>query len=444
MRFQRFHIQGFRSLRDIEFAPGDLSVLVGPNNSGKSNIVAAIDLLEDIYGQEPQRALARRGGFEAVSFRHPNGMREDKLGFAFTASVTLNELTRGAPIPASNQPTDNATVRPSSIEVHHEFSVTPGSFDDLEGLTVDDEHATVTAIWADRRRLLATFDRKHWRSPVIDGRAAAEIDDELFQKLFGAPRTKVGLNELFQSESQGLAPRDLAFPRIALLTPVIQVILDAVRQVRLYHLSPIESRRSGPLSSGGQMFSSGDNLPALVGFLQSRYPGNWSAVLRTMSRIVPSLEDVQVEDEYDETRTLRFYESDSLRPWSSRDISDGTIQSLAAIAAVFDPRSPLDLIEEPENSLHPWAIRGFIDACREATASLLTKQIVLTTHSPVLLDYVRPGDVFVVWRANGETYLQRLDVLDPDAQRLWEHGDTTLSDLVDSGWVREGIPGGVA
>ena len=44
LRIERIHIRNFRSIREISVNPGDLAVLVGKNDSGKSNILRALNL----------------------------------------------------------------------------------------------------------------------------------------------------------------------------------------------------------------------------------------------------------------------------------------------------------------------------------------------------------------------------------------------------------------
>lgn len=44
LKIQRIHIRNFRSIREISFCPGDLAVLVGKNDSGKSNVLRALNL----------------------------------------------------------------------------------------------------------------------------------------------------------------------------------------------------------------------------------------------------------------------------------------------------------------------------------------------------------------------------------------------------------------
>ncbi len=45
MRIERVSIQNWRSIKDVEFCPADISVLVGANNAGKTNILSAINFL---------------------------------------------------------------------------------------------------------------------------------------------------------------------------------------------------------------------------------------------------------------------------------------------------------------------------------------------------------------------------------------------------------------
>jgi len=45
MRLTRVDVWNYRSIKQARFRPGDLTILVGPNNSGKSNLIRALDLL---------------------------------------------------------------------------------------------------------------------------------------------------------------------------------------------------------------------------------------------------------------------------------------------------------------------------------------------------------------------------------------------------------------
>ncbi len=155
-----------------------------------------------------------------------------------------------------------------------------------------------------------------------------------------------------------------------------------------------------------------------------------------MQRIIPDLHEIRLDYTTDRRLTVSFLEGGYGRPWTSDDVSDGTIQSLAIFCALFDPRSRLTLIEEPENSVHPWIVRVFADACRRARH----KQIVVSTHSPALLDHLSPNEIAIVARRNGRTTVEPMTSVDAESLRLWSEGRNTVFELLDSGGIAEAVP----
>lgn len=79
--------------------------------------------------------------------------------------------------------------------------------------------------------------------------------------------------------------------------------------------------------------------------------------------------------------------------------SGGTLVTLAFLALVHmrEPRKLL-LIEEPENGLHPARLKEIVGVLRKLVQSQPDVQVVLTTHSPLLLDYVAPDEVRIFVR----------------------------------------------
>ena len=45
MKITRLCIEGFRSLRKVNWSPGDLNVIIGPNGTGKSNLLRFLELI---------------------------------------------------------------------------------------------------------------------------------------------------------------------------------------------------------------------------------------------------------------------------------------------------------------------------------------------------------------------------------------------------------------
>ena len=113
---------------------------------------------------------------------------------------------------------------------------------------------------------------------------------------------------------------------------------------------------------------------------------------------------------------------------------------LAILVASADPRTSLLLIEEPENSVHPWIVRMLVERLKMVSQ---TKNVIVTSQSPVLVDSLHPREVWIVARKDGETQIRQLTDIDPSIQEQWEAGQYQLSDFLDSGLVPQVVPGGV-
>lgn len=93
---------------------------------------------------------------------------------------------------------------------------------------------------------------------------------------------------------------------------------------------------------------------------------------------------------------LRFRDAPFAEPVLARFVSDGTLKLLAYLTVLHDPElPPLIGIEEPENQLHPYLMRGLVEECRDAAAA---GQVLLSTHSPQLLNAAEGPEVRVINR----------------------------------------------
>src|SRR5947208_8275222 len=96
-------------------------------------------------------------------------------------------------------------------------------------------------------------------------------------------------------------------------------------------------------------------------------------------------------------------------------LSTGTLRILAILAALRHPKPPpLLVIEEVENGLDPRTLHLLVEEIRVAITGGIT-QVVLTTHSPYLLDLLDLSQIVVVEREDGLPTFRR-----PDAKQLAE------------------------
>jgi predicted ATPase len=114
-------------------------------------------------------------------------------------------------------------------------------------------------------------------------------------------------------------------------------------------------------------------------------------------------------------------------------MSDGTLRALGLLAAVFQRPSPALLaIEEPEATIHPGALGAVLDLLKGATKRM---QVVITTHSPEILDqkWIRDGQIRVVDWSEGATRVAALS--EASRRAIQEHlmgaGELLRSNALD-------------
>jgi predicted ATPase len=88
-------------------------------------------------------------------------------------------------------------------------------------------------------------------------------------------------------------------------------------------------------------------------------------------------------------------------------------------------------IEEPELTVHPGALPLIYDFLSEASER---SQIFVTTHSPILLDYINldRAKVFVVQKENGVSEIKSISKESKNkvSGQLMTLGDMLISDLI--------------
>ena len=125
-------------------------------------------------------------------------------------------------------------------------------------------------------------------------------------------------------------------------------------------------------------------------------------------------------------------------------VSDGFLQLLLLLTALFSEgeRASILLFDEPEVSLHPWALAVFAKAVKVA-AERWNKQIFLATHSPVLISQFEPRDILVAGIEDGRARFDRLHEIEEIRDLLEDYaaGSLYMSEAVapqGPGTSREG------
>jgi len=217
-------------------------------------------------------------------------------------------------------------------------------------------------------------------------------------------------------------------------------IKSALSGTSVFQLSPFQCRNSGVPTPNAVLERHGENLPGAANHLRRNDAAAWRRVQAAMRAIMPGLQEIDIAYTEDRRLALQFREHGVGRPWNTNEVSDGTVQSLALFIALFDRRHPLLVIEEPENSVHPWILRRIVDLCQDGESP---KQIIMTTHSPVLLNYVNPAVVRLMSIKSGRSSIAPFLDFSSDLRDMIVDGRLSVFDAYDSGAVEQALPRGL-
>jgi predicted ATPase len=430
MRLHRIAVKNYKSLHRVDVRPGPLTVLVGPNGAGKTNFIDSLDFLGLVYRFGLETAISNKAGFENVAFRR---QRRSKGAIQFEIAVEIPHVR--LPLVSLDR---HRSKRPltTSVQLFHSFSFR------AKGSGIRAEYVVEAEQLEFKSRYQSTEDFE--TSGILRSEHGGRVkllkaaDDELGNYL----STRSYLKHRSE-ETEDLPLRtsqELFFVRLALFSSVLRRFVQQLGQIAVFRFAAESSRGDGVPTPNPALSSTGANLPALVDWLQRKDPSSWNAVMSAMREIIIGLEEIRVDYTPSKTLGLLFKERGNSRYWTAKDVSDGTLSTLAILVALVDKRISLLALEEPENSVHPWIIRQLIGQFRSLSKE---KGLFVTTHSPVVLDTLEPNEVWAVYKKHGETKIENLCDLDPSLPVLWRDGKVRIAEYLDSGLIPPAVPGGV-
>lgn len=324
----RVIIKRFRSFPSATLEMGNPIFVVGRNGSGKSNLADVFSFVAEAMVSPLQAVFDRKGGIAAVRNRSSVQSAPPNMGFAFEIG-SFNGIIGG--------------------RFAFEIKALPNY-----GFRIVREHCVVRmksgARW--------WFDRGDvWNTNAV------------------------GL-------TPALEPTALALPLVGgdeRFAPIFKLL----GAMRVYSIEPAKLREMQDPDSGIALRSDGSNAASVLQELTTR--GADAAVTRQeihdfLEAIVPETKSVKPK-KHGNKLSMSFsqqWSGDKKLSFDAFSMSDGTLRSLGLILAVFQKPSPSVLvIEEPEATIHPGALGALLDLIRRASK---TMQVLVTTHSPDLLD----------------------------------------------------------
>lgn len=339
-----------------------LNVLIGPNASGKSNLIEALALLRAVPRDLPL-PIRQGGGVEEWIWRE-----EAKTA---SSSARIEVLFGSGEIPAR---------RKQRVRYRVEFGSEGGRFVVLDERIENESGAPKPFLY---------FGFENGR-PMLNNANQAQR----FLERADIDRAQSILSQRRDPES---------YPEVA-------AVGDRLKEILIYRswsfgpTAPIRAACGSDVRTD-LLLEDFSNLPARIMELE-RDPGLKRRLRELLPEIAPGFSDIVV---ILEGGRLQLYLTEARRNVPAHRLSDGTLRYLALLSILLNPGpAKLVAIEEPELGLHPDALLSIRDLLVEARSRF---QLVITTHSTQLVDALTdyPESVVICEKPGSTTTLSRLD-----------------------------------
>ncbi len=359
---ERLRVKNYRSLADVDLKFDRLLVLVGANGSGKSSVIDVLKFLRDSMVRDLDDAIVDRGGIASLRRWSSKGASDVSI------QIKLRDL---------------------SWEGEYSFVIGSGK----------------DGAWRVKSEKLLIYrpgDSMLLGLKIIDIIVEYHLKDG---KVVGRTR---GLDHLGENLPKLVSSTSLLLKqlRVLELSGAIDNIYRFLSEMSFYAIYPNILRDPQKPGSDYPLEERGQNLASVLRKLRNKSrKDTYNVLIDAIGRVVEDIRGYSVDQLGSVLVTQLHHTSpEEGRKGPKFDLSqesDGTLRMLGILTAVYqDPPRLLLAIEEPELTIHPGALGVLCDVVQEASAR---SQVVITTHSPDLIDRFPAEVLRVVEKRDGVT-----------------------------------------
>jgi len=414
-------IKNYRSIKYIKQKISPFQVLIGANASGKTTFLDAINFVSDIVRTGiDESVLKRTSNFQDLTFLGQGGNIELALEISLPEYV-IEKL-------------------PDKCFKFIRYEMEIGLSEESREHAIIEESAFLLKENADRGQLpvhqSASFPFfSEMPEKILNKKYAEKHSRRIFRK-------KPGGNDNFYDETKERAGKGwmpsfkFGIKKSALGNlPADETKFPASSWLKNYLTEGVQSlvldslsiRKPSPPGQSKQFKPDGSNLPWVFEDLKKNAKrfAQWLAHIKTALPDIQDIEIIERQEDKHKYILVQYQNGGKIPSWL---VSDGTLRLFALTILAYLPNlEGVFLIEEPENGIHPKAI----ETVYQSLSSVYTAQILLASHSPVILSMVKPADVLCF----GKTKEGITDIVNgADHPKLinWK-GTINLSDLFAGG-----------
>jgi len=383
--FRRIEARDYRCLRSVGQSINPFEILIGSNASGKSTFLDVVAFLGTLVSAGLEAAVEER-----TSNFHDLVWGRDGDSFELAVEATIPEDRR------TGMPVLGDTIR-YKVGIRLDTST--------EKLHIATESVIVYRFGVDEPT----------GTEVISRSSVLLLHSESTHLRYEREQPHRNYSSLYNVVSDAEFPAT-AWLRERLRTGIQPVTLDLE-----------ELRKPSPPAVSDASQSRGSYLARSVAQLRNRNAGQFNAWLAHVRTVFPDIKDIKTilrDDDRHRYIMIDYQNGVSVPSWM---VSDGTLRLLALTLLAYAPDfNGVYLIEEPENGVHPAALQ----AIYESLSSVYDGQVLVASHSPVLLSMAKPEQLLCFIKTPDGTQIIRGS--EHQALRDWQ-GEVSLGMLAASG-----------
>lgn len=424
---KRLDVSGYRLLNGFTADFADLTVVIGANASGKSTLLDCLEVISESAEFPISDVLDRHRGIASICSADGRRTPIDwKLTFG---KPSRPEMWAGMP-----------------LDGEQDYMYQVGLDHDLYGLPI--LLCEVLSYAQPRPGYTEPFkflESREGRSKIFDPKQRRLIDFDsapVHGSQEGVVAERPDGESNLDTLSSTVPPSLLLLPRMRFVHeyPVPSLIRLLLSRWAFYPGFEVTSRSPlrlvpADIKPETHLLGSGENLGMVLHEVLTRHAYSRSAreLEDFLRSAYPSFEGINAETSYGSPPKVlvRVREAGLDRAMELWELSDGFLRFLCLAMALLNPAPfPFVAMDEPETGLHPRLLPIVADMIK--TASERT-QVLITTHSPYLLNCFDIGDIAVMSREESRAKWHRPGSRQSLRRLLENVGGDTLADLHRSG-----------
>lgn len=373
-------VQNFLSLKEFSLDFTQLNVLVGPNMSGKTNIINALRFLTSFLSSNLAQALNEQGTISEVFWKGENNS-DISLSFDIDCTIPRQPVTFNYSIELQGSKAGAFTIEKEHLEVKREGKA-------------------ITLIKTQRGQGSVLH---------VDGKQAFPAPDPTHSALEYAVPGWYGTE-----------------------------IKYLVSRMHFYNLNPAAMKRHNPIKSEAFLNTDGSNISSWLLNFQTRHQKEFRELKQAVTDALPDIEEILTVPTQSSMAFLATKEKFLSSPVPMWRMSDGELVFLAYVSLVFAPEelgAPVVCIEEPENYMNPRLLEMLLEIYNQRRKALGERaaQVIITTHSPSLVNKIELDELVITRKHGGRTTCVRASKIGSNFKKLIKEEEIGLGELWQSG-----------